>query len=140
MRSVLLPVCALAFASPALAASPPSDAQRETQVMADTLNRPETQAALAGSLDAMLGAILDMRVDGIAKAMEPLNKGRKMKLHGRTVREMAAHDDPHFEARMHDQSHAAISSMGALASAFAAIVPQIEAAARKMEDALPDTK
>lgn len=137
MRSVLLPVLALSFASPALAAT--SEAQRDVQKMADRLNDRGTQTAMADTLSTMLGALMNIRLDGVAKALEPLNQGRKLDMHGKTVGDMVAKDDPHFEDRMHDGTRAAVGSMGALASALAVMIPQLEKAAKKMGNALPDS-
>jgi hypothetical protein len=137
MRSALLAMLALSVATPAVAAS---EAQRDMEVMAETLKNPRTQDAMAGAMGAMLGAILDMRVDGIAKALEPLNGGKKLKMKGKTIREMAERKDPDFEDKMEDRTRAAVGGMGALASAMAIMLPQLEDAARKMGDALPDMK
>ena len=137
MRSVLLPVLALSFASPALAAT--SEAQRDVQKMADRLNDRGTQTAMADTLSTMLGALMNIRLDGVAKALEPLNQGRKLDMLGKTVGDMVAKDDPHFEDRMHDGTRAAVGSMGALASALAVMIPQLEKAAKKMGNALPDS-
>ncbi len=136
MRLALLPLLALACASPAVAASQ-SESQRELQGMADKLNDPGTQAAMSGTIAAMMGALMDIRIDGIAKALEPLNNGRKINTHGRTVREMAEREDPHFQDKMTDRTRAGVAGMGALASALAVMMPQLEEAARKMGDALP---
>ncbi len=137
MRSVLFAILALSVSTPALAAS---EAQKDMQDMADKLNNPATQTAMSGALGAMLAALLDLRVDGIAKAIEPMNGGKKIKLRGNTVREIATRDDPNFERKMQGNAKAMVGSMGALASALATIVPQLEQAARKMEGALPDTQ
>jgi hypothetical protein len=138
MRSALLAVVALSIATPAFAAE--SESQREMQTMADKMNDPRTQNAMAGAIGAMMGAMLDMRIDGIAKALEPLNGGKKLHMKGKTIREMAERKDPHFESKMHDGTRAAVGGMGALASAMAIMLPQLEEAARKMGDALPDIK
>jgi hypothetical protein len=145
MRSALLAILALSFATPALAA--PSEAQNDMEQMASKLNDPATQAALSGGLSAMLGAIMDMRVDGFAKALEPLNNGKRIKMKGNTIREIAERRDPHFQEKLSTGSRAAINSMGGLASAFAVMMPQLEAAMEKMGDAmdrakdrLPETK
>jgi hypothetical protein len=138
MRSALLCVLALSIATPAMAAHP-SESSRDVQAMADKLNDPRTQNAMAGAISAMLDAVLDIRVDGMAKALEPLNKGRKIDTHGRTVREMAEREDPHFEDMMEDRTRAGVAGMGALASALAVMLPQLEEAARKMGDALPNS-
>ena len=108
MRSVLLPVLALAFTSPAFAAT--SEAQRDVQKMADRLNDRGTQTAMADTLSTMLGALMNIRLDGVAKALEPMNHGRKLDMHGKTVGDMVAHDDPHFEDRLHDGTRAAVGS------------------------------
>lgn len=135
MRSALLPLAVLAFATPALAAE--SSAQREMNRMADRLNDPENQATISGALDAMMAAILDIRVDGIAKALERANGGKPVEMHGSTVREMATRDDPDFERKMQSDTRAAIGAAGGLAAAGAAMVPEVEKAARKMKEALP---
>ncbi len=138
MRSALLAIIALSFATPAFAAT--SEAQQDLEVMADTLKNPRTQDAMAGALGAMMGAMLDMRIDGIAKALEPLNGGKKLKMKGKTLRELAERKDPRFEDKMHNGTRAAVGGMGALASAMAVMLPQLEEAARKMGDAIPDMK
>ncbi len=145
MRSALLAVLALSVATPAFAA--PSEAQNDMEQMASKLNDPATQAALSGGLAAILSAFMDMRVDGIAKALEPLNNGKRIKMKGNTIREIAARRDPHFQEKLTTGSRTAISGIGGLASAFAVMMPQLETAMEKMGDAvdrakdrLPETK
>lgn len=142
MRSALIAAVALAISTPALAAplvNEPSRAQRSVQEMADKMNDPRTQTAMASSLGAILSALLDVRVDGIAKALEPLNGGKKIKMHGKTLRDMAERDDPKFESKMQNGTREVVGSMGALATALAVMMPQLEEAARKMGDAIPAT-
>jgi hypothetical protein len=134
MRALLVPVLALALSSPALAG--PSEAQRDMERMAERLGDPDTQDAMAGAFGAMLGAFLDMRVDGIAKALEPMNGGKRIKLKGNTVREIAMRDDPRFEAKAQNGVRAMTGGMGALAAAMAQAMPQLEAAMEKMDDAM----
>ena len=81
MRKALLVFLALSVATPAFAAE--SEAQRDAQQMADKLNDPATQKAMSGAVQAVVGALLDMRVDGVAKALEPLNHGKPIKMKGR---------------------------------------------------------
>lgn len=140
MRSALFTVFALAVATPAAttpAFAAPSEAQHDIQGMANTLNNPATQQAMSGALGAMLSALLDMRIDGFAKALEPLNGGKKIKMHGNTLRDMAEHQDPRFERKMQDGTQTAVRSAGALASAVAVMLPELEKAAKKMGDAIP---
>ena len=143
MRSALFIAIALVVATPAVAApeaDAPSSAQQEVQGMADKLNDPSTQAAMSGALGAVMAALLDMRVDTFAKALEPLNGGKKIKMHGNTLREMAEHKDPNFERKMQDGTKTAVRSAGSLASALAVMLPELEKAAKKMGDALPNLK
>jgi hypothetical protein len=138
MRSALLPILALAFATPAVAA--PSESQRDMNKMAERLNDPQTQSAMSGALTAMLGALLDMRIDGVAKALEPMNRGKPIKMKGRTIREIASRDDPRFEQKLAGGSRAMVSGAGALASAMATMLPEIEQALAKVSQAMDNAK
>ena len=137
MRSVLIAVAALSLSTPAFAAS---DASRDVQDMAETMNNPQMQSAMAGMVGTFMAAILDMRVDGLAKAVEPMTGKRAGDFKGKTVRDLAAKDDPDFERKMQAGTKAAVGSMGAMASALATMLPQIEEAARKMEKAIPQSR
>jgi hypothetical protein len=139
MRSVLFTAFAVVVATPTLAtAQSTSEAQQDVQGMADTLNDPSTQAAMAGALGAVMAAVLDIRVDKMAKALEPLNGGKKLKIKGNTLREMAEHQDPKFERKIEEGAKTAVRSAGSLAQALAVMLPEIQKAAKKMGDALPN--
>ena len=150
MRSALFTAIALIIASPTLAAAQtapdaetPSATQQDVQDvqdMADTLNNPSVQAAAAGALGAVVDAVLDIRVDKMAKALEPLNGGKKIKMKGNTVREIASRDDPDFERKMEDGAKTAVRSAGSMAQAVAVMLPELQKAAKKMADALPNLK
>jgi hypothetical protein len=139
-------VSALAEASPDEATSPEPSAkdsgvaQREIQGMADKLNDPSTQAAMAAMLGSVTRALLDIRVDKMAKALEPLNGGKKIKMKGNTVREIATRDDPKFERKIEDGTKTAVRSAGSLAQALAVMLPELQKAAKKMGDALPNMR
>jgi hypothetical protein len=134
MRSVLVVAASLAFATPAFADAPAPDhgMSADAQEMAAKLNSPAMQGALTAGIDGMMAALLNMRIDGIAKAVAPLNNGKSLKLHGNTLRDNVARNDPHFEDHMHEKTHAMVGGMGALASALATMMPQLEAAMAKM--------
>jgi hypothetical protein len=147
MRSALFTAIALVVATPTIAAaqtdsSPEttSEAQRDVQGMADKLNDPSTQAVLAGALGAAMAAVLDIRVDKMAKALEPLNGGKKLKMKGNTLREIASRDDPKFERKMEEGTKTAVRSAGSLAQALAVMLPELQKAAKKMGDALPNLR
>jgi hypothetical protein len=132
MRSVLLAIATLSFATPAMA----SESQRSMDKAAAVLNDPATQNAMSGAFGALLNAMLDIRVDEMAKALEPLNKGKPIKMRGRTLREVALHEDPQFEQKLQGGARAAVSGMGAMASAMSVVLPQLEQAMGKMGDVI----
>lgn len=134
MRRVVA-TAVLLISTPAFAQAEPARASEKAQVLADKLNDPVMQAALAGGLDAMVQSVLDMRVDGVAKAIEPLT-GKPSNMRGKTVRDLASRDDPHFDERVHDGSRRAVAGAGAMAGGLAAAMPELEAAMRKMGDAM----
>lgn len=145
MRSALFTAIALVVATPTVAvaqstlpAETPSETQKDVQGMADTLNDPSTQAVVAGALGAAMAAVLDIRVDKMAKALEPLNGGKKLKMKGNTLREMAERQDPKFERKMEEGTKTAVRSAGSLAQALAVMIPELQKAAKKMGDALPN--
>jgi hypothetical protein len=147
MRSALFTAIALVVATPTIAvaqtetpAESTSEAQQDVQGMADKLNDPSTQAVLAGALGAAMAAVLDIRVDKMAKALEPLNGGKKIKMKGNTVREIATRDDPKFERKIEDGTKTAVRSAGSLAQALAVMLPELQKAAKKMGDALPNMR
>jgi hypothetical protein len=137
MRKIVLPILALSLAVPSIAHA--SEAQRDMEQMSDRLKDPRTQDAMSGALMALLGAFMDMRVDGIAKALEPMNGGKKLHMKGRTIREIAERRDPHFEDKIEGGSRAMIGTLGALAGALAVAMPELEKAMDKAKDALPET-
>jgi hypothetical protein len=147
MRSALFTAVALVVATPTIAsaqtetrAEATSETQQEIQGMADKLNDPSTQAVLAGALGAAMAAVLDIRVDKMAKALEPLNGGKKLKMKGNTLREIATRDDPKFERKMEEGTKTAVRSAGSLAQALAVMLPELQKAAKKMGDALPNLR
>ncbi len=147
MRSALFTAIALIVATPTVVAAQtessaeaPSEAQKDVQGMADKLNDPSTQAVLAGALGAAMAAVLDIRVDKMAKALEPLNGGKKLKMKGNTLREIATRDDPRFERKMEEGTKTAVRSAGSLAQALAVMLPELQKAAKKMGDALPNLR
>jgi hypothetical protein len=147
MRSALFTAVAIVVATPTIASAQTetrtestSETQQDVQGMADKLNDPSTQAAMAGALGAVMAAVLDMRVDKMAKALEPLNGGKKLKMKGNTLREIATRDDPKFERKMQEGTKTAVRSAGSLAQALAVMLPELQKAAKKMGDALPNLR
>ncbi len=133
MRTAVVALAALSLAAPAFAQS---QASRDVQDIADTLNNPINKAIAAGAVAAAVDAVLDTRIDGFARALEPLT-GKPARRGPATVREMAERDDPYFEQNLQRGTRDAIGSMGAVASALAIAMPELEATMRRLENALP---
>ena len=132
---IFLATAVLVMSAPVVAQEAPSATTQKAEALAEKLNDSVVQAALAGGVEAMVQSVLDLRVDGIAKAMEPLT-GKPAKMQGKTVRDLAARDDPHFDDRIHKGSRRVVAGAGAMAGGLAAAMPELEAAMRKMGDAM----
>ena len=104
---ILLATAVLVMSAPAFAQEAPSAATQKAEALAEKLNDPVMQAALAGGMDAVVKSVLDLRVDGIAKAIEPLT-GKSSNMRGKTVRDLASRDDPNFDARIQSSSRRAV--------------------------------
>ncbi len=145
MRSALLAFSLFAVSAPSLAQA--GEAQRDLEQVGKQLSDPRSQAAISGGLMAILDAFMDMRVDGIAKALEPMNGGKPIRTKGKTIREIAERRDPNFEQKVEGGSKAMVAGAGAMATAMSVILPQLEAAMEKAgeeidraKDRMPDTK
>ena len=114
MRSYLIALPVLILASPALA-------QEAPQQLPPELTDPATVHRLAGTLQALSQALLDVKVGGIRADLE----GRTATPAERnlTVRDMARQKDPDFDRHLQQK----IASAG----------PQIERSMTAMQRALP---
>jgi hypothetical protein len=99
---------------------------------------PGQVQAMAGAVDRLLGAVMDLPIGGIAAAVDPMNRGG---VHpGATVRDMATRDDPYAEQRLRAEIRGASRSAGAMTEALARVMPvlerSIEEAGREIEAAM----
>jgi len=85
---------------------------------------PRQMQAMAGAIDRLLGAVMDLPIGGIAAAVDPHNRGGYHP--GATVRDMATRDDPHAEARMRAGIHGATRGIGAMSQALTRVMPVLE--------------
>ena len=114
MRSYLIALPVLILASPALA-------QEAPQQLPPELTDPATVHRLAGTLQALSQALLDVKVGGIRADLE----GRTATPAERTltVRDMARQKDPDFDRHLRQK--------------IASAAPQIERSMTAMQRALP---
>lgn len=129
---------ALPLAVPALAALPlPAHAaEADLARTAAQLQDPHTQDVLAGTLSALVAAMLDIEVGGIANAAAKADpRGRIREVDPNlTLGELAAHDNPDFADDLDADVRSGTRMAGALAGAMAAMLPQLETLARDVED------
>ena len=86
--------------------------------------QPGQVQAMAGAMDRLLGAVMDLPIGGIAAAVDPYNRGR---IDPRTtVRDMATRDDPYAEQRMRAGIQGASRGVGAMSQALARVMPVLE--------------
>jgi hypothetical protein len=115
-------------------AAPPSRAGE----IADKLNDPLTQYAVAGMLSAASKAVLDMRIDPLVDAVAQVT-GRPVDKLPEDARVSDLAGTSHKDVRDQIVTYVprAMAAMGALAGSAQAMTPQIESMTRQLRDALP---
>lgn len=126
-----LPLALLALPAPAFAAEGDEDFAR----VADQLQDPRTQDALADTLGAFVAAMLDLKVGGIANAVAKVDpKARAERVDpDMTVGDMAARDNPDFAENLDDDVRDGTRMLGTMAGAMAEMLPQLADLARDVE-------
>lgn len=124
MRSSPLLVILSACAAPALAqsAAPGAPPAREAIHLPPELADPATADKLAGAVQQLSQALLDMKVGGMQAALE----GRKASPaeHNLTVRDLARRDDPNIDKHIQQR--------------IAEAKPKLEQAIKALNEALPE--
>jgi hypothetical protein len=127
-----LPLIALTLPAPVLAQDSDDDLMRTAQQLQD----PRTQDTLAAALSAMVGAMLDMRVGGIANAVakaDPSGRSREVDPE-MTVADMASRDNPDFQDELDGDIRDGTRMVGTMAGALAELLPQLTVLARDVEE------
>ena len=111
----------LLTATPALAAPRESDSRAALAIAGS----PLVDKLVAARLAAVTHALLDVRIDGVVRAADPV--------HGddpaapRTVRDLATRGDPDVERHMTDRTDQAVATVGRVARTLDALIPEVEA-------------
>jgi hypothetical protein len=117
-------------ALPLLAAAPAAAQHRMRADSARQVGQAIEQTAPA--IDRATGALLDLDIGPLLDAAHPYGaRGRH-----RTLREVAARDDPRFERRMHDEIYRTTAGMARTMDAIAAAEPQMRRSLRDLERAI----
>lgn len=96
----------------------------------------------AGTLDRLVGAIMDLRVGGIAAAVDPLGRGG---IYPRdTVRDLTTRNDPYAEARIRSQIQGTARGMRAMNRSVERMMPALrdsyEALSRDLRIAIDNAR
>lgn len=119
MRKLLVAAAFLAAASPALA-QPAYEDDWDDEAPAVRFDAREVDR-MAGSLDRLVGAIMDLPVGGIAAAVDPLGRGGIYP--SDTVRDIATRDDPRAEARIRGNIRATTRGVQAMSRSIERMMP-----------------
>jgi len=130
---------ALAVSTSLAAVPAPALAQNgRAAEVAERLNDPMTQYAVAGMLSAMSKAVLDMKVAPFLDAMEGMGGKSGPDLGpDATVADLGGIDPAQVREEMVERVPQMMSAMGAMAGALQEMLPQFKAMAEKMKDAVP---
>lgn len=120
MRKLIIAGAALLAATPVLAQPDYDDALEP----APAPLAPQDIGRVAGAMERMVGAILDLPVGGIAAVIDPLGRGGIYP--GDTVGDLASRDDPYAEARIRAGIRGTARGVGAMSEAFARMVPVLQ--------------
>jgi hypothetical protein len=137
MRRIVAAALALVTVSPAMAAPPHHDGDHDDRAIAaaaDRLADPATARSAGKAMAAMTGALLDLRVDGIRRAADPLrDRQRDDPGAPRTLRDMVAPDDPYLERRVETDTAGAVAAAGSAVRTMAVVAPELRATAEELK-------
>jgi hypothetical protein len=122
---------------PALAREEAASAGKAAEV-AEKLNDPMTQYAIAGMISAMSKALLEMPVAPMLDAVEKASGRRAGNLpRGARLGDLAGADQEKVREQIVEHVPRAMAAMGALATAAQAMAPELERMARTMRESMP---
>lgn len=131
MRVLLIPALALAFAAtPALAQHAPE------AVVADLANDPGVQRHVEDRVSDAVDAVLDMRIGSLERAANPWSRARR----DDTLGDRLERDDPYLRDRIDRNTRRGTRMMGAMASEFAALMPELRASMGRLSRRIDDIR
>jgi len=101
---------------------------------------PAEIGRMAGVMDRMVGALMNLPIGGIAEAVDPL--GRSGIGRGDTLRDVAGREDPFVEERIRAGIQGATRGLGAMSQAMQRMMPalrrSLDEISRSFEDAMAE--
>lgn len=111
----------------------PAAAQSRAEVQAaERLNDPIVQEGAAAAVSALAGIVLDTRVGALARYADPRDDIRP----NDTLRDIKRRDDPHFEARLQDDTRRSVAIAGVAAGDMVAMSGELLRTADRLRAAL----
>lgn len=126
MRLVPIAAALCAIALPATAQT-----QREADAVR-ALNEPMVQEGVAMAMAGLAGIVLDTKVGPFARYADPDADIRPSD----TLRDLQRRKDPHFEAKLRDQTRRAVATAGVVANDALAMSGELARTADRLRDAL----
>lgn len=123
MRRFLIAAVAVAMAGSAHAQVFTPDLDEEID---RTVPRAGQVEAIGATVEAVLGAVLDVPVGPIIDAVEAADPERRYRRHGpseRTLRDVAGRGDPYFEERLRDSLYRTTADMADTMEQVAVLAP-----------------
>ena len=136
LRPLLLTGLAVATLSlPVTAQARDRSIDREAARVAEMANDPAVQQRLARGMEAVLAALMQVKVGPLARAAEEIDPESRMADMDpdTTIGDLAGARDPHYRERMADGMDRTARSMGTLAAALATMLPSLADAAEDIE-------
>jgi len=140
LRSAILGIvaCTFAIAPMPVFARDQQHTTGKVAEIAEKLNDPMTQYAIAGMLSAMSKAVFEMPVAPMVEAVEKASGGRARNLpRDARLGDLAGADHDKLREQIVEHVPRAMSAMGALATAAEAMRPELERMARTMLESMP---
>lgn len=143
MRHILaLPLLAvsLSLAAPASA----QDREPESELV-EKLNDPAFQDGMVAMMSGFMSAMMDLPIGQFAAAMEKavpegMDDGEAFSRidPDDTLGDLAARDNPDFDADMEDKMRTGTAMMGIMASEFGALLPQLRAIGERIKQRMEE--
>lgn len=107
----------------------------------EELTDPDRQDALAGGLEALTAALLDLKVGPFMKAMERAGSGRGMRDidEDATLGDLAGPGARELPREVSAKVPMMMDTMGVMAGQMGEMLPQLEAMAKRMEGAVDES-
>ncbi len=132
------PLLASALAMASLLPAPALAQENEAAQIAERLNDPATQYAVAGMISAMSKAMLDIQVGPFLEAMEGMGGKAAPDLGpDATVADLAGTDHAQVRAQLLENVPRMMTAMGSMAGTIEEMMPQLKAMAEQMKNAVP---